>query len=333
MINALAAAQGGRVGHRQLRERGVSRAAIARRRANGRLIDVTDGPGSAAKPWTSNDSAQGLSVDSLQVDPGSERGRVYATTRAPTTRAGVLWTALLSAPADSWVGHLSGCAGAGTWKSTGPVHVVHKGGSWNPPRGVIAHRSAALAEEDVYLVGGVPHTRFARSLVDAARDVDDDTIDEILDEAVKVQAYDELDLRRVLAARRNIPGADKVAQAMGRLDCASGQFRSDFERRTTRLMQRSSLIPRPVVNVLVDGFRPDIRPLGTRGIIECDGRDYHRSLAQIRRDEEREAILRQRGFVFHYLRWHHVKYEEDSTLARIERFVLANLAPPVPLIG
>jgi hypothetical protein len=295
-------------------------------------MDVTNGPGSPVRSPLTATAFGAQCPEQLTVSPASDPGRVYATTRAPTTRAGVLWTALLSAPAESWIGHLSGCAGAGTWKSTGPIHVVHRGGSWNPPRGVIAHRSGSLSDDDVCLVDGIPHTTFARSLVDAARDVDEETIDEVLDEAIKIQLYDELDLRRVLAARSTSPGADKVEAAMGRLDYASGQFRSNFERRTTRLMQRSSVIPRPVVNVLVDGFRPDIRPLGTRGIIECDGRDYHRSLAQIQRDEEREAILRQRGFVIHYLRWHHVKYEEDATLARIERFVLANLAAPVPLL-
>ena len=127
-----------------------------------------------------------------------------------------------------------------------------------------------------------------------------------------------------------LDGYRQLTNAVAALDATSGTFRSIFERRTMRLVERSTLIPAPVVNVLLEGFLPDLRFVGTRAIIECDGRDYHRSPAQIIADDERQRILEARGFRFLRLRWEDVVYREERTLRRIEQFVLANLTPPVP---
>ncbi len=212
------------------------------------------------------------------------------------------------------------------------MHVVHFGGGWTPPYGVTAVRTTRLPEQDQTTVRGIPCTAFARSVIDGAssKKVSDERIDAWLERAIEIRLYDERHLRQVIRDRDMVRGAARLDAALDRIDELTGEFRSFFEQKTTRLVQTSSVIPAPVVNVLVDGFRPDLGFLGTRAIIECDGRDYHRSLAQIVADERREAILRARGFRILRLRWADVQYRPAETLAVIERFVLANRAAPVP---
>ncbi len=210
------------------------------------------------------------------------------------------------------------------------MHVIYTGKTWDPPRGVIAHHTKDLPERDCLVVRGWPCTTVGRSIFDAAHRADDEFLDDLLDRAVELQVYDERDLSRLTKELGTFPNAERLSAAIGRLDDKSGEFRSKFERKAARLIGTSNLIGMPVVNVLVDGFRPDMLFPGTRAIIECDGRDYHRSLAQILADEQREEILYHRGFEILRIRWKDIQYEREATLRRIEQFVLANLAPPVP---
>lgn len=208
--------------------------------------------------------------------------------------------------------------------------VTYPGSGWRAPKGIRAVGTGHLPTSDHAVVAGLPGVTPSRAILDAAAFVDADVLDDLLDRAETLRIYDERALRRMMDERRKWPGNGPLDAAMGRLDGLTGEFLSGFERKVTRLVQGSSQIPPVVVNVLVDGFRPDIRAVGTRAIIECDGRDYHRSMAQRVADEQREKILIARGFCILRLRWHHVQYEPERTLDRIERFVLANSMPPDP---
>lgn len=261
--------------------------------------------------------------------PSSAR-QVYSAHAGPLSLNARRWAALLAAPEPSWLTHVTVFALLGVERpNREPIHVVHRGDGWRAPQGVIAHRTTSLPSRDLSKTNGLRHIAFARALLDAAADISEHRLDDVIDTSVRMEIYRADDVVRVLNDRPTLPETRRLAEAVGRLDATSGTFRSNFERRTKRLIERSTAIPIPAVNVLVEGFESDLWFPGTRAIIECDGRDYHRSPAQIAKDEEREAILRARGFVFLRLRWHHVVYEEERTLTRIERFVLANLDPPM----
>lgn len=315
-INEHLARQAGTVGYRQLLDAGLTSRTVASRVRTGEFVRRSN--------------KQRLDR-SGRVVPGDHLvSGAYASHDGPLTLAGRRWAALHAAPPGSRISHLSACALHDLVRARGWIHVVHPGYGWVPPYGVVAHRTDAISARDCAEIETFPCTSVARSLLDAAADASAEDLDDLLDRAVEIQLYDQLDMQRVLAERPTVRGVDPLTEAIGRLDDKSGEFRSKFERRTTRLVQRSLVLPSPAVNVLADGYRPDLHFPGTRAIVECDGRDYHRSLAQILADEAREEVLRARGFEFLRLRWHHVVYEEDRTLDRIERFVLANLEPPVP---
>ncbi|MBJ7473356.1 MAG: DUF559 domain-containing protein [Solirubrobacteraceae bacterium] len=309
----------------QLKELGFDYKSIARRRANGSLILDSEPVPKAhlrARTLVTNDDV---------VAPPSPTQRVYRAPGTHEAQDGRRWRAVLSAPRIGVLDHVSSLEllGIDTFPNA-PIHVVVEGGGWDAPRGVMGHRSRSLPAEDLVVVRGLTCTILSRALFAAAPDLRPDRLHDLLDTAVRLGRYDGDAMVRILDSRCTVRGYRQLTAAVAALDATSGTFRSVFERRTTRLVERSQLIPPPVVNVLVDGFRPDLRFVGTRAIIECDGRDYHRSPAQIIADDERQEILEARGFRFLRLRWDDVVYDEEQTLQRIERFVLENLDPPIP---
>ncbi len=321
-VNRAIAATAGRqhtlVSFEQLKELGLSANRIASRIDAGELY-VRGQPSSRSRARTKSGR------------PYLGPGTVLSPSTARLSLDGQLWRGLLAAPTGSRVGALSSCALLNLISAReAGVHIVHPGGSWDPPRGVIGRRTDHLPETDLARTRGLPHLTVPRSVIDAAEYGSAELIDDLLDEAVTIKVYDELEMRRVISERQAFGGAPKLYEGIARLDATSGEFRSKFERKVMRLVQTSNLIPAPVVNVLVYGFRPDMRFVGTRAIVECDGRDYHRSIAQRLADEERETILYHLGFEILRLRWEAVQYKRDRTLAQIERFVLANQAPPAP---
>lgn len=312
-MNELFVSFGGVASYVQLRDQvGLDHEQIQRRANSGELFDTT---------------ARGPD-DRINV------ATVFARDASPLTLAGARWRALMSAPEPAYLGEMSACALFDTTPpTTKQIYVVHPGGSWRPPAGVVCVRTTKWSPRDFTRRRGYPTTTFGRSIVDAAARVDAETLDDVLDTATSIRVYNESDLRRAIRERPSFGGSRAAEAARLRLDDKSGEFRSKFERLTMRLVQQSKVLPPAVVNVLVEGYRPDFRFVGTRAILECDGNDYHRSDAQRIADEERAERLWQMGFVIKPLRWNHVKYEGERTLRRIEEFTLANLAPPQPRVA
>jgi very-short-patch-repair endonuclease len=124
-------------------------------------------------------------------------------------------------------------------------------------------------------------------------------------------------------------GSARLRAAIDRLDETAGNNRVEHERRLISLINGSH-IPKAANNVRLAGHEVDVHWIGTRAIVEADSDAYHSSPAQIAADIEKQRFLRSLGFVFLLVLWKQTNYEPEATLARIERFRLENLAPPVP---
>lgn len=317
-IDARLATQADLVGYQQLREIGLDAPAIHRRVDSHALYLRTDRP-----------KRKGAS-------PSNQRtmlpaNGVFSKHPGPLTIHQLRWRAVLAAPSGGRLGAISCCVAYDLVPQQGTrIWITYPGSGWRAPSGIRPVGTGHLPETDLALVQDVPGVTPSRAILDAAAFSTPDLLDELLDRAETLGLYDEATLQRLMRERSQWPGNRPLSEAIGRLDELTGEFRSKFERKVTRLVQGSRRIPAPVVNVLAEGYRPDLGWLGTRAIVECDGRDYHRSMAQRLADERREEILVARGFCFLRLRWHHVQYEPERTLDRIERFVLANSMPPDP---
>lgn len=319
-INRHLERQAGRVSFRQLQDAGLDWKAVARRREKGELLLDSyraAGWGNASPP---------SATKTREMPEG-----VYRSPGANMQADGLRWSALLSAPRQGYLDHVSTLQLVGLEPfDGGPIHVVVHGNGWVGPQGVETHRTRTLPERDRMFVRGFPSVTVPRALISASAGIESVRLHDLLDTAVRDDWYDGDLVVETVERFQTVPGYEPLTKAIAALDATSGTFRSIFERRTMRLAERSQRIPPMLVNELLEGFRPDLHIPGTRVIIECDGRDYHRSPAQIIADDHRQQILERLGYRFLRLRWHHVVYEEEKTLARIEAFVLENLAAPVP---
>lgn len=317
-IDARMATQGDLIGYQQLRDIGLDAASIHRRVDGHQLYLRTDRP------------------KRKRASPPTQRtmlpaNGVFSKHSGPLTIHQLRWRAVLAAPDGGRLGAISCCVAHDLVPQQGTqIWITYPGSGWRAPSGIRPVGTGHLPGTDLVTVQGVPAVTPSRAILDAAAFSTPELLDDLLDRAETLGLYDEDTLGRLMRERSRWPGNGPLSEAMGRLDELTGEFRSKFERKVTRLVQGSRRIPAPLVNVLAEGYRPDIGWLGTRAIVECDGRDYHRSMAQRLADERREEILIARGFCFLRLRWHHVQYEPERTLDRIERFVLANSMPPDP---
>jgi very-short-patch-repair endonuclease len=255
---------------------------------------------------------------------------VYTGRPGPLTKRGEHWAAHLAvgpagALAQTTAADVLDFAAA---RPREGLHVVRKG-THEDYDGLRFHATVWLPAADIVSVEGLCCTSPARTLLDCAAVVTADRLDDMLDRAVLLQKYDGLAIERVMRERPRAPGVRQLRAGVAKLDGTAGAHRNRFERKATALIRESQLIGMPIVNSVLEGFEPDLMWLNTRAIIECDGRDHHRSPAQLAADARKEVLLLSLGYVILRLRWAHVVYEPARTLARIEQFVLANSAPPV----
>ena len=259
-------------------------------------------------------------------------GRVLTTIHGRIPRESQRWAAVLAAGPTARLAGKTALALHGVMErdAAGPTYVLVEGGTPRKTAGVIARRTKEFDADDLCLHANFPTTTVARALRDAAEFCSSDELAGFIDRAVMLGRYDDQRLNTLLASPGRYAGHDTLVAAMASMDEATGRFRSEFERRTKELVRTSTVLPAPLVNVLVDGYRPDFHFPGTAAIVECDGRDYHRSTLQVIADGEREEFLIKRGWAILRLRWADVVYEPAATLARIEAFVLEHRLPPTP---
>jgi very-short-patch-repair endonuclease len=243
------------------------------------------------------------------------------------------WSAVLSAGGDAVVSHAPALALLDVLpERDGPMHCLRSDGRPRAQPGLIVHKVDQLPREDIVGIGGIRCAAFHRAVWSICVHGHASDVDRALDRGVHRRLFDQARFDRLLRDVGPVPGRLVLEAALGRLDATSGRNRSELERRLSALIRASDL-PTPSVNVIVGGFELDNHWIGTRGIVEADGRDFHRSPADIARDIEKQRALEALGYVFLRLTWHHVTYEPERTVERIRAFLLANLAPPVPRLA
>ncbi|MEH3054753.1 MAG: DUF559 domain-containing protein [Patulibacter minatonensis] len=210
----------------------------------------------------------------------------------------------------------------------GDFEVVRGDGRPRRQPGLVVHQSTYLPTDDLTVTRGIRHTQFARAVLDYAARATPDQVARALDRGTRLRQFDRAAFDRLLREYDG-PGHLPVARALDRLDENTGLKRSELERRLVELILDSS-IPTPVVNAMIGGEEVDIHWIGTRAIVEADGREHHSTPADIADDIARQRRLEALGFVLRRFDWDAVNYRPERTLEQVEQFRLANLAPPVP---
>jgi predicted transcriptional regulator of viral defense system len=220
-IARLAARQGGVVSHAQLIARGVSRAAIERRLAVGRLHAVHRG--------------------------------VYAVGHRGIGVTGRRWAAVLALGEEAFLSHASAADAHGIRAYSSPiVHVTVRGrGGRKPHAGIRVHRPHALPQDEVTTLRGLPITTPARTLLDLAPGLHRRALEQALNHAELDARLDFAELHELLARYPRRPGTRslkaQLAAYRGPIDT-----KSKLERLVYELCDAHGL-PRPQVNTVIEG--------------------------------------------------------------------------------
>ena len=245
MIAKVASRQEGNVARRQLLELGVSARAIDYRVAVGRLRPRFRG------------------VYAVGHEATGPRGCVFAAVLAMAPAAAAShWTAAILREI--------------TDRRSGVVHVTCTQAR-RPQRGLFVHR-AVLPAEDVALVGGIPTTSAARTLLDLSATCDERALRRIVKRAEFERLTSFAELGQVLARYPRKQGRRTLARIVGDSALATGPTRSEFEDRFLRFCAEHGL-PIPETNAIleVDGRRLEVDCLwrNQRPVVELDGYGAH----------------------------------------------------------
>jgi very-short-patch-repair endonuclease len=161
---------------------------------------------------------------------------------------------------------------------------------WRRPRPGITVHQARLPADEITIHAGIPITTVPRTLFDLAAVLPARQLERAINEAEVRQLWDELSLEHLLARYPRRAGARAVRVALHGRRQGLTLTRSEAEELFMTLIDEAGL-PRPEINVLVEGELVDAVWRGARLIVELDGRRTHGTAAAFERDRERDRRL------------------------------------------
>jgi predicted transcriptional regulator of viral defense system len=195
---------------------------------------------------------------------------VYAVGHAVLTELGRWLAAVKACGPGAVLSHISAAALWDLIRSSSPIiHVTTPNRA--SPKGIRVHRVRRLHPDDVALIDGVPVTSVARTL---------------------------LDLADVLQGHR-------AGRAAGAHEDTARSHRRRHRRPAPHQLRRGDLLdfcddhglPRPELNVLVEGYEVDALWRMRKMVVELDSYAFHRSLRAFEQDRDKYADLQLAGYL------------------------------------
>lgn len=255
-IAAIAAGQHGVVSRAQLLAAGISRRQIERR----------------------------LEREALHV---VHRG-VYAVGHRALPQEAIWMAAVLAGGAGTALSHWSAASLCRMRPGRGPRSHVTSPRNRRDSANIVSHHGT-LPPDEATVEQGIPVTTPARTLLDLAPLLPSPTLGRMIDAA---PPHDGPHLAELLARYPRKPGAPKLRALLGN---ERPMTRSDCEAHVLHLIDRAGL-PRPDVNVVVEGHEVDLVWWGVRVIAEIDTYVTHGSRLAFELDRERDRKLATKGW-------------------------------------
>lgn len=274
-IAALAGGQGGVVARPQLVALGLSGSGVDRRLRAGRLHPLHRG--------------------------------VYSVGHRVVGVVGRRWGAVLACGEGAVLSHGSAAAAWDLRPSAAPAIDVTVGpGGRARRRGIRVHWRVAPAPDEITALDGLPITTPARTLLDlAASGLRGRPLEAALDRGELLGLVDFTELRGLLARYPGRPGTSSVDAVLSWYGVGTMNTRSALEELVLALCD-SHGIPRPSVNVVVEGKERDFVWPRSRLVVEADSYTWHRSPAALNDDRERDVTLTLAGYRVLRFTWQQV---------------------------
>lgn len=278
-IAAVAEGQGGVISAAQLRELGLTRAAVSRRVAKGTL-----------HPW--------------------HRG-VYAVGHRNIGALGRRMAAVLACGDGAVVSHAT-AADAWDLRRSGSgivAIIVPVAGGRKRHERVRVHRVPGLAADETTMLGALPITTPERTLFDLA------AVARLED---LVRAFEQAEALRIVDHAKLAAYAERRASGVGKLRAAIGRdpdhTRSWLERRFVALCAKAN-VPKPLVNTKVGPHAVDFLWPEHRLVVETDGRRWHDTRRAFETDRRRDADLAVAGYRVVRITYRRIRDEPDAVVA------------------
>ncbi len=161
--------------------------------------------------------------------------------------------------------------------------------------GLSVHRNR-LHPADRAVIGGVPVTSVARTLLDVAATRPPRILERALERAEELRRFDLAEVDACLERHRGRRGAGRLRAAIADARPADPRtLRSWLERAVLALIDEHGL-PRPAVNLDLHGWEVDLHWPRQRVAVELDGWGAHRTRARFERDHARDLDLEANGW-------------------------------------
>lgn len=188
--------------------------------------------------------------------------------------------------------------------------------------GVIIHRPMSLPRADITTVDAIPVTTPARTLIDIAAYVPSETLEEVLDDALRrnlvTVAWLRWRLNEIGTARRR--GSDVIARLIEARTNADTVPQSVFETRLLRVL-RDARLPLPSVQHRIRTHLGtavlDFAYVEQRVAIEADGFQWHSGRQQWDHDRERTNALTMLGWIVIRVTWTQLRDRPNEVIEMI----------------
>jgi hypothetical protein len=190
------------------------------------------------------------------------------------------------------------------------------------PRGVVVHRVRSLHPEDVAEIDGIPVTSLARTLLDNAEVLPLGQVIRMIEQAERRQVFDLKALERLLARSHGRHGVKPLRAALADIHGEPARVNSDWERDFLDFCDAYD-IPRPELNVIVEGYEVDALWRDRKLIVELDSWTHHRHRRAFEDDRRKYGALQLAGHIVLPITWRRLEIEPQEVADLIRRRVAA----------
>ncbi len=259
-----------------------------------------------------------LGADDAQIGRWARKGwivhehrGVYVLGARQLGRSAQFRSALLTMGDRSTLSYLAAGAHWEVLKGAVPIEVTVPAATGRGHRSTIRVHRADLPPEHVTVHKGLRVTTLLRTHLDLAGVLAPARLARMFEQAQVLHHLAPDLLAAEVVCRRGYRGTPALRRLLeGAVDPSA--VRSVLELRFLKLCEAAG-VPRPLVNEPLGPWVPDFLWPAQRVVVETDGYAFHRTAAQRRRDAEKDAWLRARGYTIIRLTWADVTDRAEYT--------------------
>jgi very-short-patch-repair endonuclease len=194
---------------------------------------------------------------------------------------------------------------------TAPVKRTHEG--------VRCHVSSVPAQ-DRTTIDGIPATGLVRTYLDYAERATPRQLTEALEAGQRRNIFDFRELQSLIDRSPGRKGLKRLTTALGQLTDDPEWTQSKLERDFRHLI-RTAPVPKPSMNVVVEGEPVDCAWIDQKLILELDGYGYHHTKRRFEDDRRRDMKLQLRGWRVIRVTYERLQTDGPQVVADVRRML------------